>query len=87
MAKLFVRADQSHRIPSHQPDQLIEQHLHHTYYITPVQSNFSCKKLIRIKLEYYTALHTVFYVCVVRSIGQVDDMEFDEIGQPQIYDH
>ena len=59
------RADQSHRIPSYQPDQLIEKHLHknsvesgimlpvafvfifylvYTYYITPVQSNWSCKK-------------------------------------------
>ena len=26
-------------------------------------------------------LHTVFYVSVARSIGQVDRIEFDEIGQ------
>ena len=31
--------------------------------------------------ELYTALHNVFHVDVVRSIGQVDEMEFDEIGQ------
>ena len=63
-----VRADQSHRIPSYQTDQLIEQNLHensvergimlpepfvfiiylvYTYYITPVQSSRSCKKLYK----------------------------------------
>ena len=29
----------------------------------------------------YTAFYTVFYVNVFRSIGQVGEMEFDEIGQ------
>ena len=31
--------------------------------------------------EHNTAVHTVFHVNVVRSIGQVDKMEFDKIGQ------
>ena len=31
--------------------------------------------------EHFTAFHTVFYVNVFRSIGQVGKMEFDEIGQ------
>ena len=34
-----------------------------------------------LQCKVYTALHTVFVVNVVRSIGQVDEMEFDEIGQ------
>ena len=31
--------------------------------------------------ELYTTLYTVFDVNVVRSMGQVDEMELDEIGQ------
>ena len=31
--------------------------------------------------EHYTAFHTVFYANVARSIGKVDEMEFDEMGQ------
>ena len=31
--------------------------------------------------ELYTALHTLFDVDVVRSTGQVDEIEFDETGQ------
>jgi len=31
--------------------------------------------------EHYTAFYTVFNVNVFRSIGQVGEMEFDEIGQ------
>ena len=34
-----------------------------------------------MELGALNVLHTVFYVCVVRSIGQDDKMEFDEIGQ------
>ena len=31
--------------------------------------------------ELYIALHTLFNVDVIRSSGQDDEMEFDEIGQ------
>ena len=31
--------------------------------------------------ELYTALYTVFYVNVVRSIGQVDEMAFEKMDQ------
>ena len=49
LPNVFYRADLSQRIPSHQPDQLTEPFtfiflLVFTYYITPVQSNWSLKK-------------------------------------------
>ena len=57
---LFKRADQSHRIPSYQPDQLIEKHLHKKQ----CRKWYNAPSYIRINI--LLSVYLLHYTCTVK---------------------
>ena len=61
------RADQSHRIPSHQPDQLIEQRSHKK------QCGAQYNALSSIRIHFLLSVNLLHYTYLYNQIGHVQN--------------
>jgi len=57
-----MRADQSHRIPSYQPDQLIEKHLQKKQCRTQYNAPSS------IRIHFLHSVYLLHYICAIKLV-------------------